>query len=165
MAATSRLSSPVSFSNDGSEVSGRGMTSRLTDWCWIPLRRRASRIRRLILFRFTAFPCFRPTSTACENRSARFQRIASNEPERRLPPERRESISVRFFRLAVRGRLFLTGNRDRQSLAAFCATTREDLAAVLGRHAGAKAVVIQPLAVRWLKCSFHLSLPAVLRAG
>lgn len=41
---------------------------------------------------------------------------------------------------------------------AFGATALQDIAAGLGGHSFTEAVIVFALAVRWLKCTFHISL-------
>jgi hypothetical protein len=75
----------------------------------------------------------------------------------RCPLLKSESISTRRFRLAERGSLLFPTNRGRQLFTALGASASQHLAAVLGRHPRAEAVIVQSFAIRWLKRSFHYS--------
>ena len=47
---------------------------------------------------------------------------------------------------------------DCEFVTAFGATALKDIAAGFGRHSQTEPVIVFALAVRWLKCSFHITL-------
>ncbi len=124
--------------------------------------RTASRNSRLMRFRSAAEPCLRVKNMPYLNWSSGKYTSVQNVPGYRLPNRRRCEISTRLFRLKRRGRLLLfPANSYRQSFSALGAATVQDPATALGPHAPAKPVVVEFLAIRRLKCSFH-SIPSLL---
>jgi hypothetical protein len=67
------------------------------------------------------------------------------------------SISTRLFRLKLLGRLFLSANANRQSLPASGSPPGENPPTAFGGHTSAKPVIVEFLAIRRLKSSFHAS--------
>jgi len=77
---------------------------------------------------------------------------------RRRPVANRESISARLLRLTERGSLLLPTNSNRQPLPSLGAPASQHQPSALGGHSGPEPVIVELLAIRWLKRSFHSSL-------
>jgi len=122
----------------------------------------ASRKSRLIRFRSAAEPCLRAKNMPYLNWSSGKYTSVQNVPGYRWPNRRRCEISTRLFKLKRRGRLlFFPANSYRQSFSTLGAATVQYPATALGPHAPAKPMVVEFLAIRRLKCSFH-SIPSLL---
>ena len=72
-----------------------------------------------------------------------------------VPDLRSRLISASLFRLVSLGRLFFTGNFNRQSFSSFSPATSQNFTTALGRHASPESVIVQFFTIRRLKCSFH----------
>ena len=122
---------------------------------WGLQSRIASRKSRLTRFRSGADPSLAEARTHQANRSCGRQTREKQFPVNRCPSWSKPVISSRLFRLRDRGNLFLPGNFRCQSLAPLGTAAGQHFAAVLGRHPGPEAVIVEFLPVRRLKCSFH----------
>jgi hypothetical protein len=122
-----------------------------------------------IRFRLTAFPAFFDTASpklVPLPVSAAQKAISLYRPRRRadpsllktarklVRPRRRQDLGK--VRPGPWGVLFFVG--DSEFMPSFGAATFEDIAAGFGFHTLHETVVIFALFVRWLKCSFHISL-------